>query len=140
MTTFVQLHGHRVNQVPGGVRVGNMLVTVVLGNGSSVQFPLPFLPIGGDLIIVPAVHAVGETGVHIDVSRWTPAYLDGERWAALAISTTDQALAVRLCQAFHSAPEVSWTSPKDEVAAWLNAWCQANTDTDTGTPEGAVTS
>jgi uroporphyrinogen decarboxylase len=44
----------------------------------------------------------------------------------LPFGTEDQALAVRVCQAFDAAPEISWDAPADEAIAWLTAWCEAN--------------
>ncbi|MFS8100888.1 hypothetical protein LFM09_27550 [Lentzea alba] len=121
MTNFLQLHSHFVQQMPGGISVNNLRSTLTLGDGSTVQFALPCLPIGGGLVLVPAVYTEGPSGVRMDFGRWSPGYCANGFGVILPFSTTDQALAVRVCQSFHAAPDTAWTDSVDTVMAWLRA-------------------
>lgn len=126
MTNYIQLHGHKVEQLPTGINVYNASRTLTLGDGSAVQFPLPFLPIVRDLVIVPAVHVEGQTGIRIDVGQWTPARITAKAWRSLPFSVSSQAIAAQVCQAFDAALDTSWDASAGQQSVWLNAWCESN--------------
>ncbi|MBM7861897.1 hypothetical protein [Lentzea nigeriaca] len=119
MSNFLQLHSHFVQQQPGGVSVNYMRTTLQLGNGTTVSFQLPALPIGDGLVLAPVVYTEGQTSIRMDFSRWTAGMCGNGVGALLPFSTTDQAHAVRVCRAFHAAPDTSWTDSTDTAAAWL---------------------
>lgn len=119
MSNFLQLHSHFVEHQAGGIRVNNLRATVTLGDGSAVQFALPCMPIVGGLVVVPAIYIEGRTSIRMDFGHWTPGYCGNGIGVTLPYTTADQALAVRICRAFHTAPDTSWTDSTDKVTAWL---------------------
>lgn len=124
MSNFLQLHSHFVEQESGGFRVNNLRVTVTLGDGSAVQFALPCMSIGGGLVVVPAIYIEGQTSIRMDFGHWTPGYCGNGIGVTLPYTTTDQALAVRICRAFHTAPDTSWSDSKVKSSAWVDAWVE----------------
>lgn len=119
MTNFLQLHSHFVQQRPGGISVDVLRNTVKLGNGTTVSFQVPALPLGDGLVLTPVVYAEGESGVRLDFGRWTGGFCLNGFGALLPFSTADQAEAARIVDAFHNALETSWSDSQDQMTAWL---------------------
>lgn len=123
---FVKLAGHYVEHVPGGVSIGSLSSTIALGNGTTVEMPLPFVPIGPSLAVVPTLMRAGDASVQVDFSRWSPARYGDRGLATFPRWYADQAVAVRICRAFDADPALSWTSPAEEITAWAIRWENEN--------------
>lgn len=121
MSNLLQLHSHFVQHVPTGISVNFLRNTQQLGNGTTVSFQLPCMPIGDGLVLTPVVYADGESSVRMDFGRWTGGFCANGMGALLPFSTTDQAHAARVVRAFHSAPDTSWNDSTETVMAWLHA-------------------
>ena len=126
MSTFLKLNAFTAEQTRQGVSIGNPSVTVELGNGTTVEFPAPFVPVSGPLAVVPAISADGETGVRADLSRWSPAYVGTRFVVVFPVHFSDQATAVKAARAFDTNPDTSWTDSFDQKIAWLRQWGPAN--------------
>ncbi|MGB3444463.1 MAG: hypothetical protein WBA97_37470 [Actinophytocola sp.] len=126
MSTFLKLNAFTTEHSRQGVSVTNPSVTVELGNGTTVEFPAPFVPVSGYLAVVPAISADGETGVRADLSRWSPAYISGRLVVVFPVHFSDQATAVRAARAFDANPDTSWTDSFDQKMAWLREWGPEN--------------
>ncbi|MEU0885545.1 hypothetical protein ABZ345_43770 [Lentzea sp. NPDC005914] len=126
MPNFLQLHSHFVQRHPGGIGVNTLRSTLALGDGTTVSWELPSLPIDSGLVLVPAVYTEGDTSLRVDFSRWTPGFCGNGFGALLPFTTTDQAQAVRLARAFHAAPDTSWRDSAEKVAAWVRSWREAD--------------
>lgn len=127
MSTFLKLNAFTAEPThQGGVSITSPTVTVELGNGTTVEFPSPFVTISGYLAVVPAISADGETGVRADLSRWSPAYISTQLLVVLPIHFSDQTTAVRAARAFDTSPNTSWTDSRDQQIAWLREWAPAN--------------
>ncbi|WP_089962564.1 hypothetical protein [Lentzea xinjiangensis] len=124
MTNFLQLHSHFVQQTPGGISVNFLRNTQVLGNGVTVSFQLPALPIGDGLVLTPVVYTEGMSSVRLDFGRWTGGLCANGTGALLPFSTPDQAEAARLVRAFHSARQTSWTDSTETVTAWITEYLE----------------
>lgn len=119
VSNFLQLHSHFIQHVPTGISVNFLRNTQQLGNGTTVSFQLPALPIGDGLVLTPVVYAEGESSVRMDFGRWTGGLCANGSGALLPFSTADQAQAARIVRAFHAAPDTSWTDSTEKVMAWL---------------------
>jgi hypothetical protein len=126
MTTFLKLHGHTVEQFPGGLSVIAIARTFTFADGTAVEFPLPFLPIGNDLVITPAVKVNGDKTLTVDLSRWAPGLAAQRGVAVFPLNFGTQADAVKVARAYHADPATSWTDPLPTVLAWLRTWGSAN--------------
>lgn len=122
MTNYLQLHSHFVNQTPGAISVDVLRSTITLTDGTTVSWQLPCLPIGGGLVLVPAVFSDGAAGVRVDFSQWTPGHCYNGVGALLPYTTRDQAQAVRVARAFHNAPDATWKDPQGKKQAWIESW------------------
>jgi hypothetical protein len=123
---FMKLEGHYIEQTPKGFGVGSISTTITLGNGTTVEMPIPLIPIGNNLAVTPALTADGDTGVRVDFSRWTPTRYGRAGAALFPRWYADQSIAVKVCRAFDADPTVSWDSPLDAIHAWATAWVQQN--------------
>jgi len=126
MSMFLKLNAYTAKQTRQGVSITNPSVTVELGNGTTVAFPAPFVPVSGPLAVVPAISADGETGVRADLSRWSPAYISTQQTVIFPVHFSDQATAVLAAHAFDTDPNTSWTDSVDQKIAWLREWGPAN--------------
>lgn len=127
MNTHVKLDGHYIDQTRDRIGVGAIPVTVTLGGGT-VEFPAPFLPIGGGLAVMPAIAPDGDTAVRIDFTRWIPLRYGQGSSDSLPLYLNGQSLAVRICRAFDADPRTHWRQSADEVRAWLEQWARENPD------------
>jgi hypothetical protein len=124
MSNLLQLHSHFVEPTPGGISVSFLSKTHVLGNGTTVSFQLPAMPIGEGLVLTPVVHVEGMSSVRMDFGHWTGGRCANGTGALLPFSTPDQAQAARLVRAFHTAPQTSWTDSTETVTAWINEYVE----------------
>jgi hypothetical protein len=126
MSTFLKLTAYVTEQNRNGVAVAAPSATVELGNGTTVEIPLPFVPIGGVLALVPRISTDGETGVRTDLSRWSPAIVSTQLMNIFPANFENQATAVRVARAFDTDPNTSWSDPRDQMVAWWREWAPAN--------------
>ncbi|GAB1508187.1 hypothetical protein [Actinophytocola sp. KF-1] len=126
MSTFLKLNAYVTEQNRQGVAVAAPTITLTLGDGTTVEFPVPFVPVGGHLALVPRISVVGETGVRVDLSRWSPAYVSAAHMVIFPARFDSQAVAVRVARGFDADPATSWNDPRDQMAAWLREWGPAN--------------
>lgn len=126
MSGYTKLDGFYTEQLPDGVGVGGVSMTQQLGNGTTVEFLSPFLPIGNGLAILPAMAPDGKTELRIDFALWSPARVGAGKATALLMITADQDTAVRIARAFDADPTTSWDDPPPVVADWLHAWGQTS--------------
>jgi hypothetical protein len=126
MSTFLKLNAYVTEQNRQGVAVAAPTVTVALGNGTTVEIPVPFVRIDVYLAVVPHMSIDGETGVRTDLSRWSPAYISAQQMVIFPVNFDGQAVAVRAARAFDADPATSWNDSPDQMAAWLREWGPAN--------------
>jgi hypothetical protein len=126
MSTFLKLNAYVTEQNRNGVAVAAPLITVELGNGTTVEFPVPFVPISGFLALVPRISTEGETGVRTDLSQWSPAFVSTQLMTIFPATFGDQATAVQVARAFDADPSTAWSDPYDQKIAWLHGWGPVN--------------
>jgi hypothetical protein len=120
--SYLKVVGHYVRQSPNRVSVGNIGLTITLGNQTTVEFPVPFVPIDNRLGIAPVIAPNGETKLEIDFSRWSPVRTGPDVVAVFPMNFTDQSLAVKVGRAFDADPATSWTDPVPSISNWLRTW------------------
>ncbi len=118
---FIKLDSYYTNHIPGGVGVGALSLTLSLGNGTTVETTLPFLPLGGNLGISPMVESDGESSITFDFSRWLPVSY-GSVTGRFPFWFNSQADAAKVAHAFEADPAANWDDTRDQVAAWLRTW------------------
>ena len=126
MSTFLKLNAYVTEQNRQGMAVAAPSITIGLGNGTTVDFPVPFLQISGHLALVPRISVVGEAGVRIDLSRWSPACVSAAQMVIFPARFDTQVAAVKAARAFDADPATSWNDSPDQMAAWLRGWGPAN--------------
>ena len=124
--TFLKLDAHYVHQNSDGLHIGAIGLTIALGDGTTVQIPTPFVPIGNDLGIAPAVVADGATALRIDFAQWTPVRYGRDIVAAFPYRFPRQETAVVVARAFDADPATHWRSDTAAMTAWLRSWGSAN--------------
>ncbi|MBB5852512.1 hypothetical protein ACFQ05_04425 [Amycolatopsis umgeniensis] len=118
---YIKLTGHYSEQTPGGVYIGHINMTVRLGNGVTVELPLPFVPLGSHLGVAPVVEP-GEAGsVRLDFTRWTPVSY-GDVTARFPFNFDRQDMAVKVTRAFDNDPATNWNDDQGQIMTWLRTW------------------
>lgn len=108
-------------ELTGGV-VSSMYSQLPLNNGDVVRLPVPFVSVGDELVIAPAVSADGDTALRIDLALWTPMKLTALNDAPTLPMVAPQAMAVDAGLAFDGDPATSWSDSDDTKLDWLEAW------------------
>lgn len=124
--SYIKLDGHLVNQTYQGLTIAAIGQTFHFDNGTVVEFPTPFVPVGDPLVIVPVVVKDGDTGLRVDLTRWCPGHVGNGLTAVLPVDVPGQALAARIAKAFHADPATTWRDSVGQVIAWLRVWAPAN--------------
>lgn len=118
MASYIRLEAHYVESVPGGgIRVGAFNMPLEVGTDMKVDFPAPFVAIGGGLAVAPAVEADG-VALRIDLTLWAP-MRTGPAGAMFPFSFAPQDLAIRITRAFDADRGTTWQDSSDAIAAWL---------------------
>ena len=136
--SYTKLTNIITKQFREGVALSGISRTVTFEDGTAFEVPLPFLPIGDDLVLTPKVIVDGDKALRIDLTRWCPSIVSQWVTATLPVDC-DQALAVRMARAYHADPATSWTDPVANVSAWVGTWAAANGVATTG-PDDAESS
>jgi hypothetical protein len=126
MDTLIQLTAHYQEHVPGGISIGAPKMTIRLGNGTTVETSVLFLPIGNNLAITPVVTLDGDTALRIDLSRWCPMRYGTDCSRSMPFGFTSQQLAIRIARAFDADPATRWSDDTPAMTAWLKQWSAAN--------------
>jgi hypothetical protein len=122
--SYIKLDGHYTIDRPGNFFVGAVRLTIKLGNGTTVEMPVPFLPLGDGLAISPCTVLEGADSLRFDFGNWMPlTYRDGQV-ARIPFAVAGQDVAVRACRAFDADPSTGWHDNYEQIAAWLSAWAQ----------------
>lgn len=122
MDAYIKLEGYFTEHIPDGVSVASPTAIARLGNDTTVEVPRPFIAIGNNLGITPAIEADGETSLRIDFARWSPLRYGCDFTAGFPFNFADQGLAVRVARAFDADPNTSWRDPVGAIESWLRAW------------------
>jgi hypothetical protein len=125
MTAFLKLHAYTTEQSDGGVCITGISRTFMFNDGIAMDVPIPFLPIGNDLVLTPQVDVDGDQTLRVNLTLWCPGTASPRLVASLPVHC-DQATAVRVARAYDADPATSWTDPASTVATWLSAWAAAN--------------
>lgn len=114
----IQLTAHVVEPNPVGIRITAPTADYVLGDGTTINLPVPFMPAAGPLVITPEIALDGEAGLRLDFTRWSPMRLgaDGGRFP---FTFTGQALAIRIGRAYDADPTTTWRYDVPAAARWL---------------------
>jgi hypothetical protein len=136
MNDYVQFDGYYTEHVRGGVSVGTVGMVSTLGNGTTVSIPTPFIRIGGNLGIIPAIDPDGDASLRIDFTRWSPVRYGQDLTAGFPFNFPSQDLAVKVARAFDADPRTTWRDAPDAIGAWLRTW-GADNGLNFGSPGGA---
>lgn len=117
MTSYIRLEAHYLENVPGGVRVGAFSMPIEVGTDMKVDFPAPFVAIGGGLAVAPQVEVDG-VALRIDLTRWAP-MRTGPAGGMWPFNIAPQDLAIRITRAFDADRSTTWQDSSDAIAAWL---------------------
>lgn len=120
--SYIKMDGHYTEPVAGGVSVGYIRRTLILGNGGTVEFPLPFIPIGNDVGIAPLVMPDGANELRINLAYWSPVHYGRDVVALFPFNFSDQTTAVKVARAFDADPTTSWRASNEAITAWLRSW------------------
>ncbi|WP_219414154.1 hypothetical protein [Pseudonocardia nigra] len=122
MDAYIKFEGYFTEHIRNGVSVGCPTAMVRLGNDTTVEIPRPFIAIGNNLGITPAIEPDGETSLRIDVTRWSPLRYGHPITAGFPFNFAGQELAVRVTRAFDADPNTSWRDPATAIRLWLRTW------------------
>jgi hypothetical protein len=138
--SYTKLLGCINKDFDGGVATIGMhrTFTFTFTDGTVFEVAVPFLPIGGNLVITPkfAVNDDDKT-LTVDLTRWCPGIVSEQLVTALPVDC-GQATAVRVTRAYDADPTTSWTDPVSKVSAWMLAWASTNGLTASGVDDEEV--
>lgn len=126
MMSFVNLKSFYVSHGAGGASVANLALTIRLGDGTTVDFPVPFIPVDDTLAITPLIQMAGESAVRVDLAGWAPARYGADQSHGFPCAFYSQELAVTVGRAFDADPTTSWRDSFETKLAWLRAWALAH--------------
>lgn len=124
--SYTKLHSHKAVPAPEGLAVVNMTARFTLGSGHIVEVPIPYLPIGGDLVLTPFMAAEGESNIRIDTTRWSPGYIGAKASVRFPLNFGSEEVAIRVGRAFDADPTTSWDDKMAEMIEWFRGWGPAN--------------
>jgi hypothetical protein len=126
VNTHLKLEAHYTERTGGSFSFGTTEMTFAFGSGLTVQMPIPFLPIGEELGIVPAITVDGDSALRLDFTRWSPLRYGFRGVHGFPFTFTGQEFAAKVCRAFDADLQMTWRHTNAEIEAWLRRWGPAN--------------
>ncbi|RSM58959.1 hypothetical protein DMH03_23970 [Amycolatopsis sp. WAC 01376] len=124
--SYIKLAAHYVDQSGGRIAVGAWQLYITLNNGTTVDFPAPFVALDATLAVTPVIEPDGDAGVRVDFTRWSPLRYGVSGSTGFPVWLSSQELAVRVARAFDADPATRWSDSPDDIRTWLRSWAVTN--------------